>query len=209
MTPIYISMPDASFRKGLARDYWETERLPPPATCYGFLLSLIGEFDRESHLGVRITSALLSKPKVSDILRTAWRMKNKQFAVGNSVNKTVVRQQVLTDLRLVVWIDSSQETQSPTLEQRVQEAMRNPESVERFGVLYFGESHNLVDIVKLLDTSCNPWQDVFLLRERGKMSLPVWVDHVGTTGTKLACGDIVRTAVIAPRLEEMPVISNV
>jgi CRISPR-associated protein Cas5t len=30
-------VPIACFRKGLAREYLETEPLPSPATCYGFL----------------------------------------------------------------------------------------------------------------------------------------------------------------------------
>ena len=40
MLGVYVSVPIACFRKGLAREYLETEPLPPPATCYGFLLSL-------------------------------------------------------------------------------------------------------------------------------------------------------------------------
>jgi len=43
MLGIRVTVPIACFRKGLAREYLETEPLPPPATCYGFLLSLVGE----------------------------------------------------------------------------------------------------------------------------------------------------------------------
>ena len=42
MLGVYVTVPVACFRKGLAREYLETEPLPPPATCYGFLLSLVG-----------------------------------------------------------------------------------------------------------------------------------------------------------------------
>ena len=45
---------------GAVLDATETEELPPPATCYGFLLSLIGERDRRRHVGVRICPALLA-----------------------------------------------------------------------------------------------------------------------------------------------------
>ena len=43
MIGLYVTVPVACFRKGLAREYLETEPLPPPSTCYGFLLSLVGE----------------------------------------------------------------------------------------------------------------------------------------------------------------------
>ncbi len=46
MIGVYVSVPVACFRKGFAREYLETEVLPPPATCYGFLLSLVGETER-------------------------------------------------------------------------------------------------------------------------------------------------------------------
>ena len=54
MLALKVSVPVACFRKGFAREFWETEELPPPATCYGFLLSLVGERDRRRHVGVRV-----------------------------------------------------------------------------------------------------------------------------------------------------------
>ena len=42
---LMVSVPFCSFRKPYAREFFETERIPPPATVYGFLLSLIGEED--------------------------------------------------------------------------------------------------------------------------------------------------------------------
>ena len=43
MLGLKVTVPVACFRKGFAREFWETEELPPPATCYGFLLSLVGK----------------------------------------------------------------------------------------------------------------------------------------------------------------------
>ena len=59
MLGVYVTVPVACFRKGLAREYLETEPLPPPATCYGFLLSLVGETDRRRHVGVRVVPVLV------------------------------------------------------------------------------------------------------------------------------------------------------
>ena len=75
MLGVYVTVPVACFRKGLAREYLETEPLPPPATCYGFLLSLVGETQRRRHVGCRVAPVLLSKPPTSVVLRTVWRVK--------------------------------------------------------------------------------------------------------------------------------------
>ena len=75
MLGVYVTVPIACFRKGLAREYLETESLPPPATCYGFLLSLVGETDRRAHIGCRVAAVLLSNPAKSVVLRTVWRGK--------------------------------------------------------------------------------------------------------------------------------------
>ena len=65
MLGVYVTVPVACFRKGLAREYLETEPLPPPATCYGFLLALVGETDRRAYVGARVAPVLLSKPPTS------------------------------------------------------------------------------------------------------------------------------------------------
>jgi CRISPR-associated protein Cas5t len=57
MLGVYVTVPIACFRKGLAREFLESEWIPPPATCYGFLLSLVGESRRSRHIGCRVTPA--------------------------------------------------------------------------------------------------------------------------------------------------------
>ena len=61
MLGIYVSVPVACFRKGLAREFLETEALPPPATCYGFLLSLVGVGG--------VDGELLADPEAPDFFR--------------------------------------------------------------------------------------------------------------------------------------------
>src|SRR6476661_8866257 len=60
MLGVRVTVPVACFRKGLAREYLETEPLPPPATCYGFLLSLVGETNRQRHIGCRVAPVELA-----------------------------------------------------------------------------------------------------------------------------------------------------
>ena len=113
---MYVTVPIACFRKGRAREYLETESLPPPATCYGFLLSLVGETDRRAHIGCRVAAVLLSNPAKSVVLRTVWRVK--KMPLGTSGNTRPDYQQLMTDVRLVIWVHSSDEA-SDRLEDRV------------------------------------------------------------------------------------------
>src|SRR5947209_1089190 len=129
MTGLHVTVPVACFRKGMAREYLETEELPPPATCYGFLLSLVGETDRRRHIGCRVTAGLLKRTARSVVLRTVWRVKSKPL--GSSGNTRPDYQQLLTGvsdqhpfIELAVWLDSSSEQSSgQRLESRVQVAL--------------------------------------------------------------------------------------
>lgn len=57
MIALYIEVPFASFRKSYARSLAETYPFPPPATIYGMLLSLVGEWYRSRHQGVKLAFA--------------------------------------------------------------------------------------------------------------------------------------------------------
>ena len=214
MLGIYVSVPVACFRKGLAREYLETETLPPPATCYGFLLSLVGEIDRRRHIGVRVTPVLLGKPPTSVVLRTVWRVK--KLPLGSSGNTRPDYQQLLTEVQLVIWLDSADESseEGAKLEARVSTALVDPSSVNRFGGLSLGESTHLVDevssITRLAERAPGRLEQparAFLVRDRGRYTLPTWVDHVGSAKTRYATGDLVECQPqVAPQLFELPMI---
>src|SRR5688500_16225842 len=142
MLGVYVTVPVACFRKGLAREYLETEPLPPPATRYGFLLSLVGETNRLRHIGCRVSPVRLNQPQTSVVLRTVWRVK--KAPLGSPGNTRPDYQQLLTDVRLLMWLDSSGETSGElTLEARVRAALADPAGVSRFGGLCLGESTHL------------------------------------------------------------------
>lgn len=213
MLGIYVSVPVACFRNGLLRERLETEAIPPPATCYGFLLSLVGETQRSRHLGCRVTPVLLGQPKISVVLRSVWRVKNRML--GHRQNTRPDYQQLLTEVELVIWIDSSSEVAAdgPNLEARIASALADPASVTRFGGLCLGESTHLVNDVLSVERATRQLADrtaqAFLLAPRGRMTLPIWVDHVGSSGTRFAVGNLVpRPAQLAPKPEEMPCISR-
>jgi CRISPR-associated protein Cas5t len=209
MLGLYVTVPVACFRKGLAREYLETEPLPPPATCYGFLLSLVGETRRAQHVGCRVCPVLVGEPERSTVLRSVWRVKS--LPLGGAGNIRPDYQQVLTGVRLVVWLDSSEEPgPGPTLEERVVQALENPAAIDRFGGLCLGESTHLVDEVCRFPRPGASGADTklhgraFLLAPRGRLTLPVWVDHVGSAGTRHVTGDLVEGPLVPPPLDRMP-----
>lgn len=220
MTGLYLTVPVACFRKGMAREYLETEELPPPATCYGFLLSLVGESNRRRHQGCRVTAGLVGGTARSVVLRTVWRVK--KSPLGSAGNTRPDYQQLLTGdsaftpfVELVLWLDSSQESAdtTPGLESRIAVALDPAQRgrLSRFGGLSLGESTHLVDSVWTVDEvrarqfDCRPCR-VFLLSDQGRMTLPVWVDHVGSAGTRHVVGDLVDHDLSPPPVGRVPQI---
>ena len=120
MLELEVRVPVACFRKGFAREYWETEVLPPPSTCYGFLLSLVGEKDRRRHIGARVCAGLLGRADQSTVLRTLWRAKDRATLPGVGTNSRPDYQELLTNVHLAMWLESSEEIASgESLESRV------------------------------------------------------------------------------------------
>lgn len=184
MIQLRVEVPYASFRKSFARSYAETYPLPPPATIYGMLLSLVGERFRAAHEGVRIALAFQSRPRVATTLRKLSRYKygvaSKQSTLGNAPDFV----ETLCGIVFLCWVDSLQEERATDrLEERLVQALEAPESIERYGLVSLGMSDDLVDDVRLSDASSDNW-----LRLRpeanGSMELPVWVAHVGALGTR-------------------------
>jgi CRISPR-associated protein Cas5t len=258
MLGVYVSVPVACFRKGLAREYLETEPVPPPATCYGFLLSLVGETQRARHVGARVTPTLLNRPPTSVVLRTVWRLKDSNYWVDPTGTPHVVPtskkarvkferwvkqqgwakpeyeiglgcgsnarpdyQQILTGVELIIWFDSSDEQAGPpTLESRVRQALdvEARSNVSRFGGLSLGESTHLVDVVSLLTddlrrglverfAGAGVASRTYLRAEQGLLGLPVWVDHVGSAGTRYVVGELTEAEGLGqPLVESMPQI---
>lgn len=205
MLALRLTVPIACWRKGHARELLETEPIPPPATCYGALLSFIGEIDRQRHVGARVTCAISGRPNRSTVVRTTWRVKSPSAPPGEEDNAKPDFQQLLTGCDIMIWLDSGGESATPSLEARVRHAFENPSTIERFGGWSLGESTHLINDVWLVDSPLPGVWSVFIVESNGGMTLPVWVDHVGTAGTRYAVGTM-RTLDRAPYADELPVI---
>lgn len=189
MITLHVEVPYASFRKSYARSLAETYPFPPPATVYGMLLSLVGERFRASHSGVKLALAFARQPRIS---RTLRRMSGTKYGVSRTPDFI----EILCGIEFLCWVDSVQETNDQTLENRLIEATTNPERVDRTGVVSLGLSDDAVNDISLIADlprfneqcanqveSFNGWHWL-LPQENGQIELPVWVDHVGAFHTR-------------------------
>ena len=183
MISLKVSVPVCSLRKPYAREFLETETVPPPSTVYGFLLSLVGEESRRKYIGTRLAIAVFDRPAVSQVLRTSWRTKSREAGPGIGNNKIPNYQEVLTGLIFGVQLK---------LEDPLAERIKGIFAIDangsrftqlkRFGGLSFGESRDLVDTVEYMPT--NETACLWLKRNpEGSLPLPLWADHVGSKGT--------------------------
>ncbi|MCP6760092.1 MAG: type I-MYXAN CRISPR-associated protein Cas5/Cmx5/DevS [Fischerella sp. CENA71] len=183
MLALEVEVPIASFRQSRAREYAETYPVPPPSTVYGMLLSMVGEMDRYKHCGTRLAIALLSQPQKSTVIRTFRRFKKKD--IHDPSNARPDYQELLTDIRFITWVDAGLDNSQPTLPERLQMAFANPASINRFGGLCLGESRDLVNAVTLLPKNYQGQSLQWLVcDENGLLTLPYWVDHVGSKDTR-------------------------
>jgi CRISPR-associated protein Cas5t len=184
MIALEVETPYANFRKSFARSYAETYTYPPPSTVYGMLLSLVGERQRRTHLGARLALGFLNKPRLSTVLKKLSRFKYgvpaKQSTLGNAPDYM----EIVCGIHLILWVDSADEGQRPTLEERAAVALDSPESVRRTGVLCLGLSDDLVDCVQRLRAESPLKVDWLIADANGSLELPVWVDHVGSADTR-------------------------
>jgi CRISPR-associated protein Cas5t len=177
-----VEVPFACFRQSRAREYIRTYPVPPPSTVYGMLLSLVGEVDRYRHCGVEIAIALLSQPELSVVLRTFHRVKT--LPREDEKNQRPDYQEILSNIELMVWVRQGKEETVPCLRDRVFAAILRPHEINRFGSLCLGESRDLVDAVSIVSEGETEVPCRWLVRdEEGWLTLPHWVDHVGSKGT--------------------------
>jgi CRISPR-associated protein Cas5t len=189
MIAVRVEAPYASFRKSYARSFAETYPIAPPATVYGMLLSLVGEWRRAAHAGVALAFAYEREPKVATVLRKLSRYKYgvaaKQSKMGNAPDYV----EVLCGLSFLCWIESRGEhgtraqEGTPRLEERIVEAIRHPERVTRSGMVCLGMSDDAVDNIALVEEPIGEWR-LLVPQDDGTMDLPVWVDHVGALDTR-------------------------
>jgi CRISPR-associated protein Cas5t len=183
---LYLECPCTSFPRSFARDFKETYRYPPPSTVYGMLLSLVGEVNMMAHLGVKLAIGIIGEPP--PISRIVRKQRHHKFSIKNlgtypsSQFSKPNHHELLTDLRFVVQIDSSEETAMVKLADRVAIALSTPEQISRFGGLSIGESWAMLNGVRAYreEDGSIRW---LIQDKRGLIGLPIWINRETTQGT--------------------------
>lgn len=182
---LYLECPFTSFPRSFARDYKETYLYPPPSTVYGFLLSLVGEEDLTAHLGLKLAIGIIGDaPPVSRIVRKQRHHKFSKTHQGIYPPSQFSKpnfQELLTDLKIVIKLDSNHESATVKLDERVAIALSSPEQITRFGGLCLGESWALVNGIR----TYRPEDGIikWLFKDnRGLIALPVWINRQTSQG---------------------------
>lgn len=183
---LYLDCPCTSFPRSFARDFKETYRYPPPSTIYGLLLSLVGEVDLLAHVGVKLAIGIIgSDPPISKIVR---KQRHHKFGVKHlgtypsSQFSKPNHHELLTDVQVVIDVNSSEETSTVKLEDRLAIALSTPSQITRFGGLSLGESWAMVNGVRAYRETDGTIR--WLMKDnRGLISLPVWINRKTTQGT--------------------------
>jgi CRISPR-associated protein Cas5t len=183
-TACYVTAPITAFRAPQAREYLETLPVPPPATVYGMLCSLVGEPDRFVHAGAEVAIGVIASGTQTRVLRTLWRVKDANTELGLRENKRPDFQVLLTGVAFAVHVRPGEDKGTPTLAERLSIAFDDPATVTRFGGLALGESTHLVDEVRRLRPDDRAPLEWLMGAPDGQLPLPVWADHVGSAGTR-------------------------
>lgn len=183
---LYLECPCTSFPRSFARDYKETYRYPPPSTIYGLLLSLVGEPDLSAHLGVQLALGVLGDdPPISRIVRKQRHHKFSKSHMGTYPSSKFSKpnhQELLTDLRVTIKLDSTQEKASVKLTDRIEIALSTPSAISRFGGLSLGESWAMVNGIRFYRETDGAIR--WLVKDhRGLISLPIWINRSTGQGT--------------------------
>jgi CRISPR-associated protein Cas5t len=183
---LYLDCPCTSFPRSFARDFKETYRYPPPSTVYGMLLSLVGEMDMTAHGGVKLAIGIIGNdPPISRIVR---KQRHHKFSVKHmgtyptSQFSKPNHHELLTDVRFVVQIDSSEEAAALKLVDRVAITLSTPSQITRFGGLSLGESWAMLNGVRDYREADGAirW---LMQDQRGLIGLPIWINRETTQGT--------------------------
>jgi CRISPR-associated protein Cas5t len=183
---LYLDCPCTSFPRSFARDFKETYRYPPPSTIYGLLLSLVGEVEMRAHGGVKIAIGIIGNdPPISRIVRKQRHHKFSAKHLGTYPTSQFSKpnhHELLTDVQVTINVDSSEETATVKLEERLAIALSTPSQITRFGGLSLGESWAMVNGVRAYRETDGAIR--WLIKDnRGLIGLPVWINRETTQGT--------------------------
>lgn len=146
----------------------------------------MGEEDLTAHLGVKLAIGIIGeRSPISRIVRKQRHHKFSKTHMGTYPSSKFSKpnfQELLTDVRVALKLNSNEEPAQVKLAERVAIALSTPEQISRFGGLSLGESWAMLNGIRAYRDEDGPirWlgQD-----KRGLVALPVWIDRKTTQGT--------------------------
>ncbi|MCS7317608.1 MAG: hypothetical protein NZZ41_04770 [Candidatus Dojkabacteria bacterium] len=155
-----LEIPTATWRKPGSTLFIESVKpIPNLSTCYGFLLSLIGEENPLIHRGAALTVGVIKAGRSNIILTKRHKYKDPNENFGEGRNISLCQKEILLGNELFLVLDHGKQDVSFSLETKVRKlAENNWEGSHRFGSLYLGESTNIVnsvDVVSEIPEGCS------------------------------------------------------
>ena len=185
MLSLFIDVPMAAFRPRWAREYQESYPVPPPATLFGMLLSLVGveREDKAKFAGIELAIAV-SESSWENGAPVRGRVFRKFRRVGQSAknpdplaDRRPDYQELILWLSLWLWLREPANDNVESLVDKVKQAL-NPErrnEIVRHGALCLGESSHLINDIH---QAVPDGEGRFLVcNKKGFLTMPVWVDH--------------------------------
>ena len=146
------------------------------------------------------------------MLRTVWCVT--KTPLGSSGNTRPDYQQLLSNIETLIWCESSQESSRGGaqawrsgsrrhLNRRKPSTASADSPLAKARILSMRSASSTTALVRRL-----PQEKArsFLLHPTGRMTLPVWVDHVGSAGTRYETGDLSECDLAPPPIDHMPQI---
>lgn len=165
---IYMDIPIFFTKKPQSRcEYYESFEYPCFSTVYGALLSYIGEMDISKYEKTMMAIAIISNPEKNVVIRRISRFKNKDLT--DAQNHPPIRQELYTNVKLFISIKGK-------LEDALIKAMKNPESINRFGALCLGESECLINELREFRDNDAETGDFLVKDVNGEYGLITWHD---------------------------------
>lgn len=182
---LFVDVPISAFRPYRSREYQDTYPVPPPATVYGMLLSLIGveREQKDRFSGIKIAMAVSDadgpRKEIGKVFRKFRRVGQSKKDADPLADRRPDYQELILWLKLWLWIHDADASHSLTEEVQIALDPTKRHKILRYGGLSLGESTHLINEIQISEPQ---GQGQFLVVDNsGFLSMPVWTDHSANT----------------------------
>jgi CRISPR-associated protein Cas5t len=160
--PNSVSFAPPRSKESCQRTYF----IPPPSTVYGCLMSYVGEFNMEKHFDCKVTAGIIAQTKTSSstLIKAHYPEKS-----------TIFYKEEIFGNKFLFVIDSHDEKNKPSLEERIIAVFENPSNSTRKGPWCLGKSSSIINSIHLIKNENIKDYEIpaklFVLDKQGDLSL--------------------------------------